>query len=80
MIYNLVNEVSLENFVTDPIYNCKILDLSKIPLAKVGSEVTVFVRYTHCEVTLDQIDEWIRIYGTLISESRLTNIPNLIPL
>ncbi len=51
-------------------YNCKVLDLSSLPTAKPGSEVTVFVRYTHREIPLPQIDEWIGLYGNLITESR----------
>lgn len=63
------------NFVKETLgetstYNCKVLDLSKIPLAKTGSEVTIFVRHTHREVSLKQLDEWINIYATLSSESR----------
>lgn len=30
----------------------------------------LFVRYTHREVPLEQIDEWIALYGTIISESK----------
>ncbi len=51
-------------------YNCKVLDLTTIPEAKEGDEVKVFVRFTHREVPLAQIDEWIALYGQLTSESR----------
>jgi hypothetical protein len=51
-------------------YNCKVLDLTTIPEAKAGDEVKVFVRFTHREVPLPQIDEWIALYGQLLCESR----------
>jgi hypothetical protein len=51
-------------------YNCKVLDLTLIPEAKIGSEVKVFVRFTHREVPLSQIDEWMSLHGELKSESR----------
>jgi hypothetical protein len=51
-------------------HNCKVLDLNQIPEAKIGSEVKVFVRFTHREVPLSQIDEWMSIYGQIASESR----------
>jgi hypothetical protein len=51
-------------------YNCKVLDLTSLPTAKIGSEVKVFVRFTHREIPLPQIDEWLSLYGQLTSESR----------
>lgn len=83
LIYTLKQEVHLENFVNDPLfqfvkdirgnsysYDCKVLDLRKIPLAEIGSEVTIFVRHTHLEVSRKQIDAWIRIYADILFESR----------
>jgi hypothetical protein len=68
--------VSLASFVDDPYfmhvkvvmdesmtYSCKVLDMSSIPQAEIGSTVQVFVKYTHNELTLSQIDDWMRIYG-----------------
>ncbi len=51
-------------------YNCKVLDLNSLPLAKPGDEVRVFVRFTHREVSLAHIDEWLSLYGQLTCESR----------
>jgi len=51
-------------------YVCKVLDLTTIPEAKIGDEVKVFVRFTHREVPLAQIDEWLALYGQLTSDSR----------
>jgi len=79
----LKTAVSLSTFVADPYfthvkevlgdsvtYACKILDLNLLPLAKIGSVVTVYVKYTHNELTLQQIDEWLKIYGKLKGKSR----------
>lgn len=49
---------------------CKALDLSDLPLAKLGDQVTVTVRYTHQELTKTQIDNWLSLYGTLSGDSR----------
>ncbi len=75
--------MALASFVDDPYftyvktvmddsvtYSCKILDMSTIPQAEIGSIVKVFVKYTHSELTLSQIDDWMRIYGELQSKSR----------
>ncbi len=51
-------------------YNCKVLDLTSLPEAKIGTEVKVFVRFTHREVPLPQIDEWMALYGKLTTDSR----------
>ncbi len=51
-------------------YSCKVLDMNTIPEAKIGDVVNVLVKYTHAELTLDQIDSWIRMYGQLKSKSR----------
>jgi hypothetical protein len=51
-------------------YSCKVLDLSTIPEAKIGDVVLVFVKYTHNELSLEQIDTWMKLYGTLKSKSR----------
>jgi hypothetical protein len=51
-------------------YSCKVLDMSLIPEAEIGSVVDVFVKYTHNELTLNQIDRWMKIYGELKSKSR----------
>jgi hypothetical protein len=51
-------------------YACKVLDLNALPVAKIGSIVTVFVKYTHNELSLAQIDEWMLIYGELKGKSR----------
>jgi hypothetical protein len=83
MNFRLKKSVKLSEFVEDPFfthvkdvlgesvtYSCKVLDLSTIPEAKVGDVVLVFVKYTHNELTLDQIDSWMKLYGTLKSKSR----------
>ncbi len=83
MNFSLKKPVKLSEFVTDPFfthvkdvlgdsvtYSCKVLDLGSIPEAKVGDTVTVFVKYTHNELTLEQIDTWIKIYGSLKNKSR----------
>ncbi len=75
--------VSLATFVHDPYfihvkyalgesvtYSCKVLDMNKIPEAKLGSTVQVLVKYTHNELTLKQIDQWMSIYGEIKSKSR----------
>jgi hypothetical protein len=83
MNFRLKKPVRLAEFVTDPFfthvkevlgdsvtYSCKILDLSTIPVANIGDTVTVFVKYTHNELTLAQIDSWIKVYGSLKNKSR----------
>jgi hypothetical protein len=83
MNFRLKKAVKLSDFITDPFfthvkevlgdsvtYSCKVLDLSTIPEAKIGDTVTVFVKYTHNELTLGQIDSWIKIYGSLKNKSR----------
>jgi len=82
-VYRLTQPQSLTAIVDDPffnyvrefaaetvIYNCKVLDLTLIPQAVKGSEVKVFVKYTHGEVSKTQIDQWMELYGTLLEESR----------
>jgi hypothetical protein len=64
--FNYVKDVSGESVT----YSCKVLDLNKLPQAKIGSTVQVLVKYTHNELELDQIDKWIEMYGTLKSKSR----------
>jgi hypothetical protein len=84
--YKLKRSVSLESFVQDPFfshvrtvqdesvtYSCKVLDLNCLPEAKIDSVVLVFVKYTHNELSLKQIDEWMRIYGDIKIKSRLRN-------
>ena len=74
--------VALGLFVTDPFfthvknvmdesvtYSCKILDMNTLPQADIGSTVLVHVKYTHTELTLDQIDDWMAIYGDLKNKS-----------
>lgn len=81
--FRLKSKISLATFVGDPFfthvkdvagdsvnYSCKVLDLNTIPEAKIGSTVTVLVKYTHNELTLGQIDKWIEMYGSLKSKSR----------
>ncbi len=83
VVYNLVNPVLLSDFVQDPYfsfekkvkgdtatYNCKVLDLHTLPEAKAGDEVVIYVRYTHREVQLKQIDDWLSLYGELKTQSR----------
>lgn len=83
LVYDLKDSVDLAIFAQDPFfsysksilgdiskYGCKILNLNTIPEATVGSEVTVFVRHTHKEVSLKDIDKWMALYGTLLTESR----------
>jgi hypothetical protein len=78
-----VNPVLLSDFVQDPYfsfekkvkgdtatYNCKVLDLHTLPEAKAGDEVVIYVRYTHREVQLKQIDDWLSLYGELKTQSR----------
>ena len=74
---SLVDFVDDPNFVFTKVvlgdiskYNCKVLDLTLIPEAKAGDEVKVFVRFTHREIPLAQIDEWMALYGQLTTESR----------
>ncbi len=81
--FRLKTAVSLASFVSDPYfthvkhisgesttYSCKVLDMSTIPEAKIGSIVQVLVKYTHNELTLGQIDKWMEIFGELKSKSR----------
>jgi len=82
-VYRLSQPVSLAALIDNPffyfkrefaadtvIYNCKVLDLTLIPQAIKGSEVTVYVKYTHGEVAKCQIDSWMSLYGTIIEESK----------
>ncbi len=81
--FRLKSNVALSMFVADPFfthvkevsgdsinYSCKVLDLNSLPVAKIGSSVTVFVKYTHNELSLAQIDEWMKLYGDLKGKSR----------
>ncbi len=76
--------VALDSFVQDPFfthvriiqddsvtYSCKVLDLNYLPQAKIGSVVLVYVKYTHNELSLSQIDDWMKIYGDIKIKSRL---------
>ncbi len=51
-------------------YSCKVLDMNTLPEAKIGTTTRVMVKYTHNELTLSQIDEWMTIYGDIKSKSR----------
>jgi hypothetical protein len=51
-------------------YNCKVLNLNSLPQAKAGEEVKVFVRFTHLEVPLAQIDDWMNLCGEIADTSR----------
>ena len=81
--FRLHDVIALGNFVTDPYfihvkeilgdsvtYSCKVLDLNTLPVAEIGSTVVVYVKYTHSELTLSQIDDWMKIYGDLKNKSR----------
>jgi len=83
VIYRLKKSVDLQAIAIDPYfwvnrcnqldtvtYTCKILDFNLLPPAKLGTEVTVSVRHTHAEVSKGVIDQWLKLYGTLTSESR----------
>jgi hypothetical protein len=83
LVYSLKNKVDLSDYIDDPFftysksilgdiskYTCKVLSLHLIPKAIEGSEVTVFVRHTHREVPIADIDAWMALYGTLLPESR----------
>jgi len=52
------------------LYSCKFLNLHQIAPAVLNTEVKVFVRYTNGEVSLEKIDNWMKLYGELCSESR----------
>ncbi len=84
LVYSLKNKVDLATYITDPFftysksilgdinkYTCKVLSLHLIPRAIEGSEVTVFIRHTHREVSLADLNAWMAIYGTLLNEPRL---------
>jgi hypothetical protein len=81
--FRLKSRVKFATFVTDPfftyvkdyygdsiVYSCKVLDLNTIPQAKIGSVVNVLVYYSHNELSLRQIDAWLKVYGDLKSKSR----------
>jgi len=86
VIYRLKKSVDLQAIAIDPYfwvnrcnqldtvtYTCKILDFNLLPPAKLGTEVTVSVRHTHAEVSKGLIDQWLKLYGTLTSESRFNS-------
>jgi len=87
LIYRLKKFVDLQEIAIDPYfwtnrsnqletitYTCKVLDFNLLPPAQLGSVVTVSVRHTHAEVPKATIDQWLKLYGTLTTESRLINI------
>jgi hypothetical protein len=55
-------------------YSCKVLDMNSLPVAKLGSVIRVMVKYTHNELTLGQIDEWMSLYGDIKVKSRYTEL------
>ncbi len=80
----LKRAVALDSFVQNPFfthvrnvqdesvtYSCKVLDLTSLPQATIGSVVLVHVSYTHNELSLKQIDNWMKIYGDIKIKSRL---------
>jgi len=82
LIYRLKNSTSLKS-IDDPffyheihspagvsLYSCKFLNLHQIPPAVLSTELKVFVRYTNGEVSLEKIDNWMKLYGELCSDSR----------
>jgi len=87
LIFRLTNPINLQDLVSDPFftfsktlpadiitYNCKVLDLNLLPIAAIGSEVIVRIKYTHGEVSKGQIDQWLSIFGHIIGESRCESL------